>query len=335
MPSHDLASHDGLTPLKLEVAACCLFCGIEERELHLEAVEDFFFKCVKGRFDFVKCTNCKSLYLEKRLTQEDLPKAYSSYYTHSEVDDGDGGISIKAFVRKCYVSWRFGGSRNPLNIFVALALRSAGVSLDDLLTHYRFAPAAPAKILDYGCGSGAYLTRMQSLGFDVTGVDFDPVVIAALQRKKFTVFSSDEAEDQAWHERFDHITVNHVIEHVTDPLPTLQKIHDWLKPDGKVFIEVPHANAEGIPIFERYWRGFEAPRHLGIPTMKGLCITANAAGFRVHKRIIRKSVRRPLWQMSIDAVPDHSRAEILAKMNSAPPETSENGEFLTLVLEKA
>jgi len=46
------------------------------------------------------------------------------------------------------------------------------------------------KALDIGCGSGAYLEKLLAMGFEVTGVDISPVMLAA-SRKRLGIDSND------------------------------------------------------------------------------------------------------------------------------------------------
>ena len=47
-------------------------------------------------------------------------------------------------------------------------------------------PTAPASILDVGCGTGSLSLVMAALGYDVTGIDLSPAMIARVKRKAET-----------------------------------------------------------------------------------------------------------------------------------------------------
>jgi len=43
--------------------------------------------------------------------------------------------------------------------------------------------------------------------------------------------------------KYDYIFMSHVLEHLAEPIETLQKAKTWLKPGGMIFIIVPNGNA--------------------------------------------------------------------------------------------
>jgi 2-polyprenyl-3-methyl-5-hydroxy-6-metoxy-1,4-benzoquinol methylase len=49
----------------------------------------------------------------------------------------------------------------------------------------------------------------------------------------------DFQPDQA----FDSIILEHVLEHVDDPLDLLRRVHKWLAPNGRLFVGVPNGNS--------------------------------------------------------------------------------------------
>ena len=215
--------------------------------------------------------------------------------------------------------------------FGAATYRLSGGNWQETDAAYRFVPPAPARVLDYGCGNGAYLKSLERLGYDVTGVDFDAHSIALSCASGLRVFAPDELPGEEWHGRFDAITLGHVIEHVHDPVSLLADVRDWLAEGGMVFIEAPNAQATGLDLFGKYWRGLEAPRHLAIPTIAGLEAALGAAGLQITHRAVRRSVRPWMWDESLQAMPEAVRQQARLAARNAPELTSENAEFLTVV----
>jgi len=50
-------------------------------------------------------------------------------------------------------------------------------------------------------------------------------------------------EEYAPSVKYDYVFATYVLEHVIDPVQVLKMVHSVLKPDGKLFIVVPNANA--------------------------------------------------------------------------------------------
>ncbi|MEN3036859.1 MAG: class I SAM-dependent methyltransferase [Candidatus Methanosuratincola petrocarbonis] len=80
---------------------------------------------------------------------------------------------------------------------------------------------------------------------------------------------------------FDAITMNHVIEHVPDPIGTLKECCRVLKPGGKLVVVTPNIGSMGYQVFGEHWRGLEVPRHLHLFSPRSLRTCAERAGLRV------------------------------------------------------
>jgi SAM-dependent methyltransferase len=61
---------------------------------------------------------------------------------------------------------------------------------------------------------------------------------------------------------FDIIRLSFVLEHVHNPLKTLQTVGGLLKPGGYAHIAIPNAGSIVARLFGTYWYDFDIPRHL-------------------------------------------------------------------------
>lgn len=321
--------------LEFETVTNCPYC---QAGLATEAsvrAEDYFFRQIPGEFYLASCPDCGSLVLSPRLTEACLPLAYASYYTHEAAGSDDVILGARAggladWIKRAYVRRRYGGSSQPSDIvgFALHWLARRGVGETDL--YYRLAPAAPARILDFGCGGGEYLLRMRRLGHSVVGVDFDPASLERARKSGLEVMSPDKLEASTSQGRFDLITLAHVIEHVADPVALLHMLRSCLRPGGRLYLEAPNAQAAGLALLGRYWRGLEAPRHLSIPSRAGLDAALRASGFLDTQYHVRGSVRSWLWEESLGAMPQAERMQMQHSLSIAPEENAQNCEFLTL-----
>ena len=50
-------------------------------------------------------------------------------------------------------------------------------------------------------------------------------------------------EDFKPNELFDTIILEHILEHVEDPIALMQRVKKWLAPDGRIFLGVPNGNS--------------------------------------------------------------------------------------------
>lgn len=317
-----------------EKTDACPYCGSGRHVAEIHDVEDWFFSNVPGGFTFERCEGCFSLWMSTRPTPSYLPLAYATYYTHSTASPPVKGSGFKARLRDSYIRTRFGQSSGGWDALGSAIFRTLSTDRTHLDARFRYAPSAPSRILDYGCGGGEYLRLMRDLGHDVVGVDFDEAALEPLRNDGITALSAHEAAQRDWTASFDCITLNHVIEHVADPVQLLQSLAEMLKPGGVFYLEAPNASAAGLEVFGKYWRGLEAPRHLAIPSRKGLREILAKAGLVEERWLLRGWVRELIWPASLNAVPDAERSEYEARSRRAPDETLENTEYLIVVARK-
>jgi len=319
----------------IEICTNCLFCGGVYEGDAIATVKDEFFKADAGIFEFHRCANCGSLWLHNRPFGQRLLKAYGNYYTHDdEPSDGAGAFGLRAWVRSAYFRSRFASSATAVDRLVASTIAMSGWDTSGLDKGMRFVPPPPAKILDYGCGSGRFLLRLKALDYELHGAEYDPHSLHRLANAGISIHDVATLGDDRWDKEFDHITLSHVLEHVPDPLALLGRLFRWLKPGGGLYVELPNADASGLSIFGRYWRGLEAPRHFSLPTKAALLDAFERAGFILDRQHLDRSARRWLWDESLRAAPQDERPALVASTLSASPETESNTEVLTFLVRK-
>ncbi len=96
-------------------------------------------------------------------------------------------------------------------------------------------------LLDMGCGAGTFLEAFtkEKTGWNVVGSDVGDINrdnVLAIRGAEF--YSGLDALDRITR-KFDLITCNHVVEHLTDPVPVMKKAASLLKPGGRLAIRVP------------------------------------------------------------------------------------------------
>ena len=100
------------------------------------------------------------------------------------------------------------------------------------------------KYLDIGCGLGGIFEYTDKVSQCSHGVEPQDDINKMLN-KNHKVFK-DISEIN---EKYDIISLFHVYEHLIDPLNTLLKINKILNDNGKIIIEVPHANDALISLY--------------------------------------------------------------------------------------
>jgi SAM-dependent methyltransferase len=162
---------------------------------------------------------------------------------------------------------------------IARVCRSRGAIVDREIRHL---PARPGgRLLDVGCGSGAFVRTMAELGWRAEGIDPDPAAVASARAAGLAVTAGTlEAIDDSEHGgAYDAITFSHVIEHLHDPAADLERARRLLRPGGMLWIATPNLESLGHRRFGRDWAGLDPPRHLVLFTRASLERLLRGAGF--------------------------------------------------------
>ena len=99
-------------------------------------------------------------------------------------------------------------------------------------------------LLDVGSGGGEFLYLMSRLGYEVHGVEPD-LRYGEFTHKQYDldVILEPVQNVKLRSEAYDIITMNHVLEHIRNPVEILQRIRLFLRPKGVLIVEVPNVSA--------------------------------------------------------------------------------------------
>lgn len=263
----------------------CPVCG-GAGKIVFTHLTDIVFNCAPGSWTIKSCLDCGSAFLDPRPDEKSIGRAYRVYYTHGKTAEekeskllADQGLLRNAINARLNI--RYGTTRRPQSLVLGHLLNSIpfiGSFFDPLGRSIHLPPYKGAALLDFGCGDGRFLSFADEMGWRSLGVDFDANAVAVAQGLGLDVrlggFEALKPE-----ERFDAITMSHVIEHVHDPAKTLEQCFSLLKSEGKIILETPNFDAFGRMRFGEFWRGLECPRHLVIFNQASLRKALESAGF--------------------------------------------------------
>jgi 2-polyprenyl-3-methyl-5-hydroxy-6-metoxy-1,4-benzoquinol methylase len=291
---------------QLEKLSACPVCSSLERNLLYQGLTDRTFFCAPGEWSSWRCADCGSAYLDPRPTPASIHLAYASYYTHLEAPpkaDYAALSPLRKLRRRLvngYTRWRYSSRETPvmqIGIAALLAARSQRLWLDREYRHLPRLPDGGGRLLDVGCGAGYFLRVARNCGWSSIGVDADPKAVANCVNQGFEVLEGGIEQFDGQERLFDVITMSHVLEHVHDPVGTIEACHRLLKPGGRLWIETPNIDSLGHRQYGESWRGLEPPRHLVLFNSRSLATALSGAGFI---RIETKA--------AIDTLPGISRA---------------------------
>jgi SAM-dependent methyltransferase len=167
------------------------------------------------------------------------------------------------------------------------------------------------RVLDIGCGNGAFLLAARELGWEPSGVDLSVAARDLLATSGIRVTVASAAEFLSVHPgEFDLIHMNHSLEHITSAAETMLAARAALSPGGLVYVEVPNEfdnlvyrglellgrKRKAGSVFGRSRPAREPSPHVYFFNKKSLGRLAMRAGFskyQVHAR------RREPWQLDL------------------------------------
>jgi SAM-dependent methyltransferase len=136
------------------------------------------------------------------------------------------------------------------------------------------------RILDVGTGNGAALLAMRAHGdWELWGLELDEAAAARARAQGLTVQRGDLLSCDLPPASLDLIRMGHVLEHVLDPVATLRRAYDLLKPGGVLAGETPNTACWDFRLFGRYWGALHLPRHLTLFNERNLVETLRRIGF--------------------------------------------------------
>ncbi len=114
-------------------------------------------------------------------------------------------------------------------------------------------------LLDIGAGTGDFLLFAKTKGFLVVGVEPSPKARQLSTEKGIPLLERlDEVADQ----KFDAITLWHVLEHLPNLDQQITNMVSLLNDDGVLVIAVPNFKSYDAKHYGSHWAAFDVPRHL-------------------------------------------------------------------------
>ena len=114
-------------------------------------------------------------------------------------------------------------------------------------------------ILDVGAGTGDFLKVCKNNNWKVLGIE--PSLDARKIAEKKGIHLKENLLAVS-NQKFDVITLWHVLEHVEDLKDTIKKLNSLLKPEGRIVIAVPNYKSYDAKFYKEHWAAFDVPRHL-------------------------------------------------------------------------
>lgn len=138
------------------------------------------------------------------------------------------------------------------------------------------------RLLEVGVGSGSFLNAARKQGFEVMGCDLSQPICARVTRAFGIGMHSEPLSTLSGESRFDVIVMNHVLEHVHQPIAFMEDVRRLIAPGGVVHVAVPNiacweAELSGWTSYEPYHLTYFDPQTLSRTILaSGLAIESMA-----------------------------------------------------------
>ena len=131
-------------------------------------------------------------------------------------------------------------------------------------------------LLDIGAGTGDFLKQAKNEGWKVTGIEPSPDARKKASEKGIALFQNIDAVST---QKFDAITMWHVLEHVPDLQYQIEWLKNHLNENGVLFVAVPNFNSLDAKHYKNFWAAWDVPRHLHHFSAKSIKTLFEAHGF--------------------------------------------------------
>jgi SAM-dependent methyltransferase len=238
---------------------------------------------LREEFEYFECSKCGCLQIEE--VPLNLSRYYPDNYYSYLVDrpslehpkTGIPAVRVKLILR--ILSRHYFSNRNFLGAWIAERSSLAG-DYPYWVRHQKLNLGlhSTSSILDVGCGKGKLLLDLSVLGFsNLLGID--PFLKEDVIYKNGVKVLSKPLDQL--NGEFDLVMLHHSFEHMPDPLATLRKAYELVKPGHYVLVRIPLAGSYAWRKYGVNWASLDAPRHLYLHTAESIQILASQAGFEV------------------------------------------------------
>lgn len=139
-------------------------------------------------------------------------------------------------------------------------------------------------VLDVGSGYGFFLKAISGAGFKAVGLE-----VSSARRKisktitNVPLLSKGITGPNKTKNRYDIITLFHVLEHIKDPIKLCANLKSYLKKDGTLIIEIPNTNHYLLKINKLYKDFYWQRAHISYFTPESVTKVLKKAGYRKIK----------------------------------------------------
>jgi 2-polyprenyl-3-methyl-5-hydroxy-6-metoxy-1,4-benzoquinol methylase len=231
----------------------CPCCGGNSFEPFL-ACKDY--TVTQETFQIVSCKACNFKFTNPRPSADNIGGYYKSenYISHSNTSKG--------IISKLYKTVRNYTLKRKVKLIQKYSQKG--------------------NLLDYGCGTGMFLSSARSSTWNVYGIEPDSAAREFAKKESGAEVYEDveTAHGMLANINFDCVTLWHVLEHILDLNQTVAWFYSKLKPGGILVIAVPNYTSYDAQHYKEHWAAYDVPRHLYHFEEKSMAGIVSKAGFK-------------------------------------------------------
>jgi len=212
------------------------------------------------QFNFDQCADCKLVFLNPRVSLDQLKNYYTSHYLPYRGAKAWGkyeGLVVN--------------SQQKLDLKRVKRVTDSHIIDSDSL------------ILDVGCGQPSFLKACkQELNCKTLGIDFsDEGWKDELSIYEGIDLKVAEVNDLPIGLEPDVVTMWHYLEHDYTPLENLKYLNSISKPSTKLIVEIPNFDSLSRKKYGENWAGWHTPRHISLFSPENVALLLRKSGWRV------------------------------------------------------
>lgn len=241
-----------------------MFCPVCNQKEYSKMLTVKDFTVSSEDFEIVECASCGFRFTAHPPAPDQIGRYYQSdaYISHT---DSKKGI---------------------FNTIYQLIRKQAVQSKRKMVCH--FSQRKTGMLLDYGCGTGAFLVEMKSTGWQVQGMEPDPGARSRAEDLTASNIMEPDKLSTLDSASVDVVTMWHVLEHVHALHDTLSQVKRILKENGLLVVAVPNHMSHDARHYGEHWAAYDVPRHLHHFSPSSITHLMKMHGLQVRKVL-------PMW----------------------------------------
>lgn len=253
------------------------------------------------KFEYSRCRQCQAVFQSDRPREADIGVFYPTEYGpyQGAVVRRDEAQSLQG----PHQSLRSRAGRRMLAAampWIARLNQAVNSRFPDplpaILDELYLPKTGQGLLLDFGCGSSAFLDQSRRRGWDTLGVDFHPDVVDGVRQAGHrAMLVTDELWRQIPDGSVDLIRMNHVIEHLYQPAEVMTQLRRKLRRGGRLHLATPNADSWTFRLLRQRWHPLEAPRHIVIYSpriARRLLLAAGFSSVQCYQEVLTKDTAR-------------------------------------------